>query len=180
MERRSIFHLISKISRQAGVNCVLIGGFAVNYYKVTRQTSDVDFMITEEDYEKIKALIKDAEYKEDQSHGNFIRLKSAGSNFFMDVDFMLVDKDTLNKILDNGKKMTISGQEFTVPSLSDLIALKLHSLKYNIKLRETKDLPDIIDLIRLNNVEYKSKDFRELCLKYGNAETYEKIIKVLE
>ncbi|MBF0216335.1 MAG: nucleotidyltransferase [Candidatus Omnitrophica bacterium] len=180
MERRSIFHLVSKISRQAGVNCVLIGGFAVNYYKVTRQTADVDFMITEEDYRKIEALIKEAEYKEDQSHGNFIRLKSTGSKFFMDVDFMFVDKNTLDKILDNGKKMTIAGQEFTVPSLNDLIALKLHALKYNAKLRETKDLPDIIDLIRINNIEYKSKDFHDLCFKYGNAETYEKIMKTLE
>jgi len=31
----------------------LIGGFAVNYYKVARYTADVDFLIAEEDFEKV-------------------------------------------------------------------------------------------------------------------------------
>jgi hypothetical protein len=40
----TVFHLISAVSKKTGVFCILIGGFAVNYYKVTRQTADVDFL----------------------------------------------------------------------------------------------------------------------------------------
>lgn len=43
---KTIFHLISEIFKKNNVNSVLIGGFAVNYYKVTRQTADIDFLIT--------------------------------------------------------------------------------------------------------------------------------------
>ena len=44
MNERSIFHLISDVTHKEGVPCVLIGGFAVNFHKVTRQTADVDFL----------------------------------------------------------------------------------------------------------------------------------------
>ena len=50
MEHQNVFQLISTICEETGVSCVLIGGFAVNHYKVTRQTADVDFLITEEDF----------------------------------------------------------------------------------------------------------------------------------
>ena len=46
MNDRSVFHLISDATESEGVSCVLIGGFAINHYRVTRQTADVDFLIT--------------------------------------------------------------------------------------------------------------------------------------
>ncbi len=171
----NIFHLISKISEKKGITCVLIGGFAVNYYKVTRQTADVDFLITKEDFEKILDLLEKAGYKKDYTHEVFIKLKSDKA-YIMDIDFMFVDKETLVKIIKDGKKVSIAGEEFIVPSLNNLIALKLHSIKYNPKLRLTKDLPDIINLIRINNIDYKTKKFRELCLKYGTEDVYRKIL----
>ncbi len=57
MNEKSVFHLMSGLTREEGISCILIGGFAVNYYKVTRQTADVDFLITEVD-------IKDTKFKE--------------------------------------------------------------------------------------------------------------------
>ena len=90
---------------------------------------------------------------------------------------MFVDEETIAKIIKNGKKISIAGQKFIIPSLLNLIALKLHSIKYNPKICESKDLPDIINLIRINKVNCKSKDFREVCLKYGTEELYVKILK---
>ena len=58
-----------------------------------------------------------------------------------------------------------------------LIALKLHSLKYNPKIRENKDIPDIINLVRINKIDSKSKKFRELCLRYGTEKIYHKILE---
>src|SRR3989338_4225588 len=137
----TIFHLISAITNKEGVRCVLIGGFAVNYYKVTRQTIDVDFLTTKEDFNKISDLLKKAGFE-----------------------------------LGYSKETFIAKQKFIVQSLNSLIALKLHAIKYNQKLRVHKDFPDIINLIRVNKVNYKSKEFRELCLKYGTEELYNKIL----
>jgi hypothetical protein len=175
MTYTTVFHLVSDISKKEDVSTVLIGGFAVNYYKVTRQTADVDFLITKEDYEKILPHLESMGYKQDYLQEVFVRLKGAGL-FLMDIDFMFVDKETMDKVVKDGKKVNIAKQEFIVPSLNNLIALKLHSLKYNPKLREGKDMADILDLIRINELDYKSEEFHRLCLRYGTEEIYQKII----
>ncbi len=175
MKHPTVFHLISATSKEAGISCILIGGFAVNYYKYTRQTADVDFLITKEDFKKISGLLEKAGYKQDYTQEVFTRLKS-NRLYLMDIDFMFVDKETLTKIIKNGKECIVAEQKFIVPSLHNLIALKLHSIKYNPKIRESRDLPDIINLIRINKINFNGKNFRELCLKYGTNEIYNKIL----
>lgn len=179
-EYTTVFHLIKDVTNAEGAVCVLIGGFAVNYYKVGRQTADVDFLITKEDFEKIIGLLKQAGYKLDYAHRFFVQLKSNEETDLMDLDFMFVDKETMHGIIKDGQKVKIAGQEFIVPSLNHLIALKLHSLKHNFKFRENRDLPDIIELVRINKMDIKSKKFQELCSKYGTEEIYRKIKERME
>ena len=179
MKYPTIFHLISETFDKAGISAVLIGGFAVNYYKVTRQTADIDFLTTKEDFEKAMTLLEEAGYEKDYIQENFARLK--GSPFYlMYIDFVFVDKDTFEKVFKGGKTMTIAGRKFTVPSVEHLIALKLHSIKNNPKLRENKDMADIVELIGVNKIEVRKDSFRDLCLKYGNKELYDKILERCE
>ncbi len=179
MNDRSIFHLISDLTHKEGVSCVLIGGFAINYYRVTRQTADVDFLITKEDFDKIANLLEKAGYKKTLLQENFAQLQSSHLSL-LDVDFMFVDQETLTKIKNEGKEITIARQKLIVPSLYHLIALKLHSIKFNPKIRLTKDFPDIVNLIRINQIDIKNKEFKELCLKYGTADLYQKILEALK
>lgn len=175
MEYPSVFHLMGALSKNEHVSCVLIGGFAINFYKVTRQTADVDFLITRDDFGKIESLLEKQGFKKDYVEKVFTRFKSNQINL-MDLDFMFVEKETLDKIVKEGKEITIAGQNFLVHSLLHLIALKLHSIKYNPRLRELKDLPDIISLVQENNVDVKGKEFKELCLKFGTEDLYKKIV----
>ena len=175
----SIFHLISDLTHEEGVSCVLIGGFAINHYRVTRQTANVDFLITKEDFDKISGLLEAAGYKKTLLQENFAQFQSSRLSL-LDVDFMFVDKETLRKILKENEKLKIVGQTFNVPSLHHLIALELHSIKHNPKIRITKDLPDIINLIRINEVDIKDKQFKELCLKYGAVDLYNRILEALK
>ena len=175
MKYPTIFHLISSIVNEAKVHCVLIGGFAVNYYKVTRQTADLDFLITSEDFEKILSRLEKEGFIQDYAQDVFARLKSNKASL-MDLDFMFVDKDTLDKIIKEGKEISIVRQRFIVPSLKHLIALKLHAIKYNPKIREYKDFPDIIELIMVNKVKVRGSEFKEMCLKYGTEELYNRIL----
>jgi len=170
----TIFHLLSDIFSKAGVACVLIGGFAVNYYKVSRQTADIDFLITREDFEGILGLLEKEGFKKDYEQDVFARV--LGDKFYMmDVDFMFVDKNTLDKIIEKGKEISIARQKFIIPSLNHLIALKLHAIKYNPNIREYKDLPDIIQLVRINKLKVNDAEFKGLCFKYGTEELYNKI-----
>lgn len=36
---------------------------------------------------------------------------------------------------------------------------------------------DIIELIKVNKVDVKNAEFKELCLKYGSEEFYQKILE---
>ena len=174
----TIFHLISAIEKKEGVSCVLIGGFAINYHKVTRQTVDVDFVIAKEDFHKISEDLTKAGFKIDFIHETFARFK-ANDYYLTDIDFMFVDKETFDKIVKDAKLISIANQKFMVPSLNTLLAMKLHAIKSNRKAREYKDLLDILSLIRSNNVNYKSDEFKELCLKYGTEELYQKIASLM-
>jgi len=176
MKYSTVFHLVSDVSQKKSISCVLIGGFAVNYYKVTRQTADIDFLITREDFEKIYPELEKEGYKKEYFEETFTRLKS-DSMYLMDLDYMFVDKETLDKISRDAKELTIAKQKFIVPSLEHLIALKLHSIKNQPKLRKIKDLPDIVNLIKINNVDVKTDDFRKICLQYGTPELYNEILK---
>lgn len=178
MTYKSALHLISDIIKKTGTPCVLIGGFAVNYYGLSRQTADLDLLITEEDFKKISGLLEEAGYRKDFNQEVFVRLKS-NKLYLMDLDFMFVDRETLDKIIKDGKEITIAQNKFIVPSLNNLIALKLHSLKYNFKLRQIRDLPDIVGLIKTNRLDVKSKEFHQLCLKYANEEIYHKILEFI-
>jgi len=65
MDYSKAFHLVAKASKKSAVPCILISGFAINFYKVTRNTLDVDFLITKDDLKKIKKALVEAGYKED-------------------------------------------------------------------------------------------------------------------
>ena len=176
MKYPTVFHLISSVCSSKNISLCLIGGFAVNYYKVTRQTADVDFLITKNDYDKILSLLEEEGFKQAYAQEVFARLTTEKS-YLMDLDFMFVDRETLDKIIREGKQISIAGRKFIVPCLLHLIALKLHAIKYNPKIREYKDLTDIIELIKINKIDARGDEFKNLCLKYGTEGLYHKILE---
>ena len=110
---------------------------------------------------------------------NFVRLKNSNLAL-MDLDFIFVDADTLQKILKESHEITIVGQKLHVPSLNHLIALKLHAIKSNQKNRLLKDLPDIINLILINKIDITNPEFKTMCLKYGTEDIYKKIVEAVQ
>jgi predicted nucleotidyltransferase len=167
------FELVSTEMQRKKVSCILIGGFAINFYNVVRQTVDIDFLITKNDFEKILPALHVQGYKVMRQSEVFANLESSDRHLLA-LDYMFIDQDVFGKILKDGRKVQIAKGKFTIPSLNHLIALKLHSIKGNPK-RELKDLPDIVGLIENNGVDVRSKSFEQLCLKYGNPGLLEKI-----
>lgn len=178
MDYSKAFHLVVNASKKTAVPCILIGGFAVNFYRVTRNTIDIDFLITKSDFKKIEKTLIEAGYSENFVTGVAVRMSSGKDA--LDIDFMIVDDATRSKILGEGKQVEIVGEKLIIPSVNHLIALKLHAIKHNMKNRILKDLPDIIDLIKTHNVDFKSGDFKDICLQYGNEEIYKKVLGFLK
>ncbi|MBI4398317.1 MAG: nucleotidyltransferase [Candidatus Omnitrophica bacterium] len=179
MEYKNALSLVAAEFKNAAIPCVLVGGFAVNYYKASRSTKDADFLIVSSDFEKAAAILECFQYKRGTRKEYFARMESNDLRL-MDVDFLFVDPETIAQILKHGEKIKIAGGIITIPSLEHLISLKLHAIKANPKGRELIDLVDIIELIKRNNFDFHSSSFRELCLTYGTQDLYQKIFKFLE
>ncbi len=175
MKSKSIFELIHEVLEKNKVPAVLIGGFAVNAHKYSRQTVDIDFLITDEDYDRIAADFKNMGFGEVDRQKLCARLQAPFPHSWK-VDIVFADKDTTEKIMKEGKEVKISGVIFKIPSLPHLIALKLHAIKQEPR-RELKDLQDIVELIRNNKMDIRTSGFRDLCLRHGNERLYNMIVQ---
>lgn len=174
MANIEVFDAVSGDFSKGKIPCVVIGGIAVNFYKYNRQTTDVDFMLCKEDFERALQGLKKHGYRIAHQQDTFAQFTTDKQNL-ADVDLMFVDKDTLEEILKDAQEFKVGKNTFLVPSLWNLIALKLHSSKGS-KFRELKDLLDIVLLVRINDIDPKTDRFRNFCLKYGNEDLYKKII----
>jgi hypothetical protein len=170
----NIFKLIAEAAEKAGIRLILIGGFAVNAYNYARNTRDIDFLTTEEDYGKLSIALPG--YKESVRTNVFAKQiqKKAGA---MPVDFLFVDPKTFESIWRDGKQTVLFGHEFRIPSLLNLLALKLHAVKRGSKDRAWKDIPDIINLIIANGIDAGSPEIQDVCRKYGPDGIHSEILK---
>ncbi len=172
---QNVFDHIASAIKETKAHIVLIGGFAVNYYGVSRHTADVDFLTSEKDYALIFNFLKKFQYSELVRNRLFARVSSTTAEF--DLDFLFTKTDTLNGIFKAGRKVKIANHSFTVPSLLHLIALKVHSWKQEPGTREYRDFSDIVELVRRNKLHVKTKKFQDIFLKYGTKEFYDKVVK---
>jgi hypothetical protein len=129
------------------------------------ETVDVDCLIAEGALAGLSDVLAREGYAEIERTPNFVRYRH-GSGHLMDVDVLLVDPDTFERM----RKESVPGQVGTlaarVPSFRHLIALKLHAIRNNSK-REPRDVADIVDLLRANPGAIAAAEFRDLCEKYG-------------
>ncbi|MBI3307244.1 MAG: nucleotidyl transferase AbiEii/AbiGii toxin family protein [Candidatus Omnitrophica bacterium] len=144
-----------------------------------RVTLDVDFMITETDYEKIKPLILAMGYIEVARTPVAAKLR-AETKGLLDIDFIFVEIETFQAIQKECKIEIFQDAEFLVPKPEYLIALKLHAIKQQPTIRELKDLNDIVELIKANGINISSESFKSLCLKFGTPDlkfpTFDKLL----
>src|SRR3989338_6730181 len=124
----TVFDFISEEFKKANLPFVLVGGFAVNYYKVARQTGDVDLMVCVSDFDKAKKILEGGGYEETFRNELFAWFENS-RQYRMGIDLLFADEATLKNIILDGTKAEIAGAECVIPSLSHLIALKLHAIK---------------------------------------------------
>jgi len=89
------------------------------------------------------------------------------------VDLMFVNDSTFDKLLADAAPAPVDGAR--VVSLHHLLALKCHAIKFGHIGRIEKDLDDVLYLLRVNKLDVTRPDLRELILKHGTKELYEKL-----
>lgn len=174
MPYQNAIDLLASEFPKSGIHCLLIGGFALTCYGVTRLTADIDIVIIEQDYDQAKSVLEHHGYKTGVKKSNFVRCYS-GSGALMDIDILFVTRQTFDRLLASSKNEPVLGRPMSIPSLDHLIAMKLHAIKNNPKHRMFRDLPDIVNLFRQNATAISEKRLQELCRDYGPNDIYGKI-----
>lgn len=178
MRYATVFDAIHAAFEKAGINYLLIGGFAINAYQFARQTNDIDFLICADDFKKLDPCLSGVGFEKKQVAELYAWYE--GIDFPFDVDVLFVDKKTLELMEQEGKHVKIAGHSFTVPSLTHLIAMKLHAIKNNPGKRKDKDLKDILELVQIHGLDVTSREFETDCRKFGPEGIYEEIIKKIK
>lgn len=170
---KTVLEIICEGLEARNTAVLLIGGHALLAFGVARQTLDVDCLMVDSDSMVLHTILTEAGYKETERTENFIRY-SHSSVYLMDVDVMLVDRDTFEKMLQHSFVYKIGVVNMRIPCLIHLIALKLHAIKNNLK-RELRDLSDIVELLRNNQGEIGKEELKATCMRYGPKGIYDKL-----
>jgi hypothetical protein len=172
-EIEEVFDIVNKHRTDCGLDVLLIGGFAVNYYGYTRNTLDVDFMIAAPQASSCSRLMKAAGFTNVSDHHNVLFFNRPGST--LRVDFLKVDEATMSNLSRDAIEVEYMGQRIMLPSLNDLLGMKIFALAQGKMKRVGKDLPDIVMLSVINELDYEAV-LLPLCQKYGSVDLYDRIV----
>lgn len=152
---------------------LIIGGHALQSYGLVRQTFDLDCLVSDKSLPALRDILAQIGYREISKTDNFARFRHK-SPYFIDMDVLLVDSSTFEKLYKDSREYSDDLPGLRVPLLQHLIALKLHAIK-NSPSRETRDLSDIKELLRINPKAISGKELEKLCKQFGPAGIMEKL-----
>src|SRR3989338_3361527 len=94
----TLFHFLATEFGKAKIPFLLVGGFAVNYYKATRVTQDLDIIICDADFVRTRQVLEKSGYQTKAETSLFARFDSHDPAF-LDLDVIFVDKTTMKGFL---------------------------------------------------------------------------------
>ena len=144
---------------------LLIGGQALPLYGVVRQTVDIDCLAATVGAAKLERTLVTAGYTLAGRSETVVRYRHP-SPMLVDVDVLLVNEETYDKLLRDSQEWRTDESVWRVPSLPHLIALKLHAMKNNPD-RHGHDLADIRHLLQENPQALTQVALQELCIEFG-------------
>ena len=170
----STLQTIAARAREAGLDFLLAGGHAVIAHGHSRATFDLDLIVARSDREAWLSLAKSLKYSLYREGSTFVQFNPSDPAS-LPLDVMLVNGSTLSKLMAEAVPASSALKGIKVVSLSHLLALKCHAIKHGHKGRIVKDADDVINLVQLNRLDINAPELRELFLKHGTPELYEKV-----
>jgi hypothetical protein len=170
---QALFDLLAASSRAF----LVVGGHALTAYSVVRQTIDVDCLIAFNKTNALAQILRGGGYREIGRTENAVRYANSAPEL-PDVDVLLVDASTFEKLFAESKILRRGQHDFRVPSLRHLIALKLHAIR-NDPRREARDFADIAELLRANPGKISRQELQQIAQQFAPAEFETKLIALL-
>jgi hypothetical protein len=166
--------LIADLSESRRLPFLVSGGHAVIVHGYGRTTFDLDLIIRRSDREGWVAMLTELGYRPFHEGPTFYQF-APGAGVVFPLDLMFVNETTFARLAADGVPRRIGAREVRVVSLMHLLALKCHAIRHGHPGRIVKDTEDLIQLIPVNQIDVDAPVFRELVLKHGTAELYEKL-----
>jgi len=168
---------IANRAKSRGLPCLLCGGHAVIVHGHARTTFDIDLLIQRSARTPWISLLNELRYQIFHEGPSFLQFTGTGDTVFP-VDLMFVSDGTFSKMTAEAATLRLGGSDIAVVSLIHLLALKCHAVRHGHPGRILKDADDLIQLIQINRLDVDAPHVRELILKHGTGELYDKLRKV--
>ena len=170
----SVLATIAARAAEKGLFFLLAGGHAVIAHGHPRTTFDIDLIIRRSDRDRWMDLVRALDYSFYREGATFLQFNPQKPQA-LPLDLMLVSEDTFGKLMAEAVPAPPSAAGAKVVSLRHLLALKCHAIKHGHPGRVVKDADDVIRLVQANRLDVADPKIRELFLKHGTEDLYEKI-----
>jgi len=167
--------IIELCGKETKMPFLVIGGVAIVAHGYQRDTLDLDYLTRQSDRAAWRDALKQLDYDIAYTHEHFDQF--ASKRGWMDLDLMYVNERTFDTMFSSSELKEMGSVSGRFPSLEHLVALKLHVLKQNLPHRMLGDMDDVINLLLVNRVDLRQEKWRQLFVKYGSLELYEKVLQ---
>jgi hypothetical protein len=175
-DRMNLFQALELLSAQEGLDFLVIGGHAINYYGYSRETFDIDILTEQDSRPRWISILATLGYTSSHEHGTFVQYDPS-PQYGWPLDLMFVNAETWRKLRTEAVPAAFGPAQCKVPKVQHLIALKLHALKHTRVHRFLKDFQDVVGLIQINHLDMVSAEMQELFSRYGTPELYSKVAR---
>jgi len=179
---RDIFQTCVDAAAAAGLDFLVIGGHAVNAHGFIRTTTDFDFLLASRDLRAWREVLEDAGYRlvaperPIRAFAQFEPREPGG----LRVDLMLVDDTTFAKLVVGSEWLEVGHRRVRVIGALHLIALKLHALQAPHRVEMGVDYLDIVQLVRLKQIDIASAEFEQMLNRYASPAIRERLQRDFE
>ncbi len=173
MDLEKALALLAAEFKTRGINCALMGGYALGAYGVGRATLDLDLLVDAGDLPKLEQAMTALGYEKVFSSENVSQYVSRSADLG-EVDFIHAFRPAAKKMLLRAVPMPglPPGQELKVLRAEDIIGLKAQAIANNPE-RKHRDSADIEELLRTTQVDWAVvKEYLEL---FGMGAYYQEL-----
>lgn len=176
---KTILTKLSSALDKSHIQAPLFGGFVLPVYGVERLTMDLDFMLAEEDLDGFGVILEDLGYQRVFKNLHYAKFRHRDDGV-LDIDTVFTQADSIRKIASAAAWHEVLGVSFLCVSLDMLLGTKLHAIRYNEARRGSRDFDDVVELMRVNEIELDGQRFEAICTKYGTPEIYQRLREALQ
>jgi hypothetical protein len=169
---------IAERAARKNLPVLVAGGLAVEVHGYQRKTFDADLVTRLADRDAWLEMMQQMGYSVFREGPVFLQMNPPDESELPLVDLMFMNDDTFGKLAATAISNPY-GLEFPrIISLDSLVAMKCHAVRHGHPGRVVKDADDLIHLFMANRLNPEADEWRNLILKFGTEELYEKLRRI--